>query len=283
MFDKEAIKELSRAEAISAAETAIKGAMESDGLAALPGDFEIHDIEKHLPTRRRLRGSMQTAVIDHFASYVGSHAESGATVFVDKARMQAVAVLNLGNPDSPGHADNVSVLAPDKTAAYIALGKLLSTSFATGLSQRDLAEFMEDWEPAISCIDADGSVMSPKKAIDAVRRITIDTARKVESTEGQLSAERSALEKVAASSGGNPLPATITFKCDPYFGLSGREFGLRLSVRTGDVNKPALALALRLVKAEEHAEQMASELAALVTEAIGGKAPVYVGSYSAKA
>lgn len=282
MFDKEAIQALTRAEAISAAEGSTHRAMSNDGIVALPSDFEVHDFEQHLAKRRRARGTMQTAVIENFAGYVGSHAEEGATVFVDKARMQAVAVLNLGKPDAPGQADNVAVLTPDKAAAYIALGKLLTTSFATGLSQRDLAEFMEDWEPAISCIDASGAWMPAKKAIDAVRRITIDTARKAESTEGQLSAERSALEKVAASSGGNPLPATITFKCEPYFGLSGRDFDLRLSVRTGDINKPALSLALRLVKAEEHAEQMASELAALVTEAIGGKAPVYVGSYSAK-
>lgn len=281
MFDKEAIKELTRAEAISAAGTAMHGATETDGLAALPNDFEIHDLEKHLPTRRRARGSMQTAVVEHFAGYVASHAEEGATVFVDKARMQAVAVLNLGKPDAPGHADNQAVLALDKTAAYIALGELMRKSTATGLSQRDLAEFMEDWDPAIGCIDANGSWMSTKKAIDAVRRITIDSARKTESAEGQLSAERSAFESVAASSAGNPLPATITFKCEPYNGLIERAFDMRLSVRTGDATKPALSLTLRLVKGEEHTEQMANELAALVKQAIEGT-PVYVGSYSAK-
>lgn len=285
MFSKEAIEELAKAQAISAAASSVDaslGAEAAHALVPLPSDFKVHDLESNLPNRRRARGAMETAVLAHFAAYVGDHKEEGATVFVNKAAMQATAVLNLGVPSRPGHADSLATYAPDKTAPYIALNALLNRSSSHGLTQRELAEFMEDWIDVIECYDTDEVFMPGKRAIDAVRKITIDSARKVESTEGQLSAERSALEKVAASSGGASLPTTITFRCEPHHGIDQRIFRLRLSVRTGDANKPNLSLTLRLVKAEQHAQDMADELAGKVDDALAGKAPVYVGSYSPK-
>lgn len=281
MLTKEAIQELAQADAIAEARVAVGIALDGKALAALPSDFKIHDIEQHLPLRRRARGNMTTAVLEHFAAYVGQHKQEGATVFVDKTAMNAKAVLNLGTPEKPGHADNTATLALQATAAYTALTAILQRSQHHGLAQRELAEFMEDWAPATDmlCETADGAVPPTKHAIDAVRKVTIDTATKRESVEGQLSAERSDFERVAASSGGNPLPAFIRMAFEPYHGIARRSFVLRLGVRTDG----AIKLTLRLVKAEEHAEEMAVELAGKVTDAIGQAAPVFVGSYAVKA
>lgn len=286
MFDKEAIQELAQANAISAAADAVEDAIGDGavvighGIVGLPDTFKVHDLEQHMPNRRRARGTMTTAVIGHFAAYVTTHAEEGATVFVDKAKMQAVAVLNLGTPSLPGHADNRAVLELQQCAPYSALLNLLRLSANTGLSQRDLAEFLEDWDASISCA-SDDAEMPNKRAVEAIRKVTIDSARKVESTEGNLSAERSAFEKVAASSAGAPLPTSINFTCIPYHGLALRSFAMRLSVRTGDASKPTLALTLRMVKAEQHTEDMAAELASHVAAALADKVPAYVGAYSA--
>lgn len=283
MFDKEAIQELSQAEAISAAKASIYDGLDPDcGLIGLPETFKIHDIEKMLPLRRRARGVMVTSVVEHFAKYVAEKRKDGTAVFVDKDAMKAIAVLNLGTVAAPGHADDTAVLAVEKTAPFLALEGLLGKSKSTGLTQRDAAEFLEDWIGHIECFDRDANLEN-KHAIDAVRRITIDSARKVESAEGQLNAERSLLESVAASSAGNPLPTEIRFFCEPYHGFLAREFVLRLGVRTGDATRPALSLTLRPVKWEQHTEEMAKELAAKVEAAIGTSAPVAVGSYTAKA
>lgn len=287
MFDKEAINALQEGRAIAAASTAIHDALAHDtegvdtmGAVALPNHFTVHDLEKHMPTRRRARGLMVTDVLDSFATYTLEHAEDGATVFVNTDDMSATAVLNLGTPDAPLHADNTAHLSSKQTAAYKALRAIAN---GTGQKQATVAEFLEDWAGQVKCFSADGE-LSPPKAIAAIRKVTIETLRKLESEEQQLSASMSAFESVQASSK-EALPTTIYFTCQPYKGFDERTFVLRLAVlTTGD--KPAIGL--RVIKQEEHDEEMAQELADRVATAIATTAnaglknvPVLMGTYRA--
>lgn len=271
MFDKDAIQELSKAQAIGAAAEAITAQAET--LVALPNDFTVHDFEKFMGTRRRARGVMATSNINDFAKYVADHKEAGAVVFIQQDSMTATAVLNLGNPASPGHSDNLAKLAPKKTAAYAAV-----KGIANGISrkQQDIAEFLEDWPGQVQCFNDSGKI-SPPQAIAAVRKITIESLRKLENTESQLSASRSAFESVQATST-EPLPTTIYFKTIPFHGLVERDFVLRLGVMTAG-DKPAITL--RIVNQEQHDEDMAIELAKLVNEAVT-ELPVLIGDYAAK-
>lgn len=277
MLDKDAIKELSKAGAITAADEALAGAIDngSSGIVALPNDFTMHDMEKSLPQRRRARGCMTTSLLPDFASYTNLHREPGASVFVDQDRMQAVAVLNLGDPTEPGHADNTAKFTARATAAYRAL---IQHANGQGHKQQVLAEFIEDWAGTVECFNDAGPITGPK-AIAAVRKITIESLKKLENTEQQLGASRSAFESIQASST-EPLPTTIYFKCVPYQGLAERLFVLRLGVLTGN-DKPTLNL--RVVNQEKHAEEMAAELAQLVRDAIGDELPVLVGAYAVAA
>jgi len=285
MFNKEAIQELAQAEAISAAQVSVTAALSdgiNHGVTALPENFKVHDLEAKLQTRRRARGKMTTSSVLAFAEYAKAHGEEGASVFVEQDAMRAVAVLNLGNPDAPGHADNLAVLAPKQTAAYMAL---LKVATGQGLPQTTIAEFIEDWMDNVQCLGAtpdegEPVAISARQAAAAIRRVTIEAIQKLENTEGQLQASRSALESVKASSNGNPLPAFILFKCVPYHGLDEREFALRLGVQTG-AQKPALVL--RIAAKEKHDEAMADELAGLVREALGEDVPCLIGTYSAGA
>ena len=277
MFDREAIKALSEAQSIAAAAEAVTSALAADAaVAMLPSDFTHHDLEKFLPTRRRARGSMKTSSITDFGTYVKSHKEEGASVFVAQDTMTATAVLNLGTPAAPGHADNTAVLALKATAAYTALSNIAS---GHPKSQRDVAEWLEDWANIVTAIDADEQPIHIKHAIAAVRAITIDAARKVESEERSLSATRSALEQVTASSKGQPLPALLSVELEPYMGLEPRTFAVRVGVLTTGDKQPQLVL--RIVKAEQHAEEMALELAALVRTELGD-VPATLGAYQAK-
>lgn len=274
MFDKQAIQELAQAQAISAANTAVQA---TATVVALTDNFVLHDLEKFIPNRRRARGMMSTPLLADFASYVGKHAEAGASIFVGHDTMVADAVLNLGTPEAPGHADNRAQFAPPRTAAFKAL-----LGFANGaaLKQQAVAEFFEDWEGfARMEFFSEGSVVSAAKAITAVRQITIESAKRVETTEKQLGAQRSAFESVQASSI-DLLPTLVHFNCAPYVGLDERQFAMRLGVLTGDA-KPMLSL--RIINLEQHQQDMANELAALVCAAFaGGSAvPVAVGSYKA--
>lgn len=278
MFDKEAINALSKAEAITAAASVINDAG-AEAHVALPNDFALHDLEQHMPQRRRARGKMTTSVVKHFADYTQAHAQAGATVFVDPDTMSAEAVLNLGTPsEGAGHADNTAVLVMRKTPAYAAL---LSMANGQNRKQTDVAEFLEDWAPNVKCFgggDADeDQPLVHRKAVGSVRSITIEALRKVEATEQQLAASRSAFESVAASSA-DPIPTFIDFTCVPYYGLTERTIRMRLGVITSE--KPALTL--RLINLQTHQEGMASELSELVSTAIADSMPVHIGTYAAK-
>ena len=275
MLDKEAIEALREEQAIANAHAAVRESAATQRIVMLPSDFQQHDLEKFQPHRRRARGTMSTTSLAAFAAYAKNHAEAGATVFINAADMSATAVLNLGSPDAPGHADNRAKLEPKATAAYKALVKIANGG---GMKQGDVAEFLEDWAGQVECFNADGAI-SPPRAIAAVRKITIEALRKLESEEQSLSASRSAFESVAATSK-EPLPTTIYFKCQPYADLDERTFVLRLGVLTTN-DKPLVNL--RIVKQEEHQEDMANELASKIADAFDGEVPNVLGTYSASA
>lgn len=275
MFDSEAIKTLAEAESISSANESLDMAIGKDSLhatLALPSDYTIHDLEKTLANRRRARGTMTTSVLEHFAQYTEAHKEPGASVFVSADDMKAVAVLNLGSPDKPGHADNRAELVAQKTAPFVAMLGVVGRS----LKQQEAAEFLEDWGAYIRCVDEDGGDIEIRRAVGAMRRLTIESARKVESEVGRLSATASALDSVRASSV-ETIPAFVHFTCDPYIGMGERSFAMRVGILTTD--KPAVVL--RVIAMEKHREDMADELADLVGKAFKDSLPVHIGVYRA--
>lgn len=274
MFDKDAIETMQEGSAILQANNALSLAFEDKAVVALPERFKDHDLERYLPNRRRARGVMTTDNLASFAEYTKAHAEPGASVFVDAEHMQAVAVLNLGTPDAPGHTDNRAKLCLKRTAAFTALLAHANAN-GRGMTQTAASEFLEDWPEHIKCFNSEGEI-SPPKAIAALRKLSIEAMRKLESSEQSLSASRSAFESVQATSS-EPIPTTIYFKCVPYQDLSERLFVLRLGVLTGG-DKPSITL--RIVKAELHNEEMAQELARLTDDALSGSFPVLLGEYS---
>jgi uncharacterized protein YfdQ (DUF2303 family) len=276
MFDKEAIQQLAvgQSESIEAADEALSGAFDTSGVAALPSDFKLHDLEKYQPNRRRQRGSMATSLLPDFVTFTQVHAETGAMTFVDQKLMRAVAVLNMGTREKPGHCDHTATFAAKATAAYTAMR---NTANGQPMKQQVLAEFMEDWPGLIEC-EREGQAVPLAQAIAAVRRVTIETLQKQESSQQSLQAERSAFESITAR--GDTLPTHLKFTTAPFVGLQVRSFWLRLAVHTG-AKDPLLAL--RVANLELHEEEMAQELAQLVRESMPNTIPVMVGAYGVTA
>ena len=273
MFDKEAIQQLQKAQAITAADEAVQ----VWATAALPSDFTVHDLERYMLVRRRSRGTMLTTSTAAFAEYIKSHRDDGATVFIDTANFGATAVLNLGTPREPGHADDLAVLQFKPTAAYAALREHAN---GRGHSQRTIAEFLEDWLDHVTAMSDEGEI-PVRQAIAAVRSINIDAARQIGSEQQSLSATRSALETVRASSK-HTLPDLIYFRCQPSDELSERLFVLRLGVTTDD-DTPRISL--RISREDAIHEEIGQELAGIIREAVAAAddaLPVLLGKYEAK-
>jgi len=272
MLNKEAIEAINEGTGITQASDAFKKAFADKAVVALPERFKKHDLETYLPNRRRIRGLMSTLTLKDFAAYASANKEEGAAVFVDAEDMAAIAVLNLGTPVKPGHADNKARLKLKRTAAYSAL---LNVAQGRALSQTNVAEFFEDWTEHLKFF-TDEAEIKAKHAIAAVRKLSIESMRKIEASEQSLSASKSAFESVQATSQ-DPIPTIIYFTCDAYKELAERTFVLRLSVLTGG-DKPSITL--RIVKQEVHEEEMANELADLTRFELGGSMPVMLGEYT---
>lgn len=275
MITTETLQQIGQGPAIDAAGHQLA---KFDDMLAMPNNFTVHDLEKSQPCRRRARGTMTTSNLDHFCSYVKVRAQEGSCVFIDQQKIQATAVLNLGTAGAPGHADDLAIYAPMQTAAYKAL---LAIAGGMPRSQREVAEFLEDWGPDFITARHGDDVMPHAQAVAAIRKVTIESLSKSENTQEQLSASRSAFDQVKATSADGKLPTTFVFSCEPYAGFISRSFTLRLAILTSD---KAPTLTLRIVKAEQHAEAMAKELtddmdAVLDVDA----AHVLIGGYVAKA
>ena len=258
----------------TAVHTAVQDAIITGlGVTALHEDVKVQDLETYLPHRRRQRGTFSTAYVAPFCEYAQVHADKGATVFIDAAEMRADAVLDLGSIEAPGHADHHARLQLKRTAAFDAI-----VAFTGRLhKQQAMAEWLEDWAPHVEMQFFHGAdSITLGQALAAVRRITIESARKVDSEQQQLSANRTAFESVQATSK-DPLPTTVYMRTRPYADLDERLFVLRLSINTGE---SAPLLNLRVQNMEQHTEEMGRELAALVSKTMNGAMPVLLGSYS---
>jgi uncharacterized protein YfdQ (DUF2303 family) len=232
--------------------------------------YNVKDLEYLGNFRRRYRGKLTTTSLDDFAAYVKSHANPAADAFVDTNSMSGVAIFNLGNATAPGHGDYQAILNLPPTAAFAAL----KTVSGTKLSQKALADWLEDWNEFITpeYAEADATLA---RAIAAVRKITIKAKAESTSVTNSMSGSRSTLEEIDAQST-NDLPVGFNFVCEPYLGLMSRKFRLSISVISGD-EKPALVL--RWQQREAWIEKIAREFKDVLARALGDSANLTLGTF----
>lgn len=268
---KDAIEQIQQAKGIQDADAVLSKLGLQVPVVALPADFRVSDLEKYLPQRTRLRGKMETGILDAFTTYATDHASPGhSACFVDAEEMSAQVIFNLGDATNPGHGDFAAELCLQRTSEYRAIRYLDGER----KSQKELAEFMEDYADSITAYNADGDGIALSRAISAVRRITIEARRESSNSEESFKAERTGLESIEARSD-DGLPAGFRFQCVPYPGMRLRTFDLRLSVLTGG-EKPVMVA--RIKRLESTLEEMGEELAARLREAL--PCPVHIGSFS---
>jgi uncharacterized protein YfdQ (DUF2303 family) len=279
-MDKSAIEQLQKEQAIVNANNAINELLLDEKLLALPESFNIHSLEKHNASRWRFRGQLETKSIDAFASYATNNAEDGAATFIDADAMKAKLVINLGSKSAPGHCDHYARVSLEKSAPYLSLLAINDTR----KSQKEIAEFIEDWRNFLTASSEENEEgnfepISIIKALHAVRKITIEAKSTSDSEQRTFGASSASMESIDVKSLDMP-PAFFHFTVEPYLGLSERIFTLRLSVITDRVP----VLVLRIVRFEEHKEQMAKEFQAVIEnrlQDIEPKISTYVGNFTA--
>ena len=282
MFDKSAIQQITQSEATSASNLALQHSLTSGKpLAVFPDDFKTVDLEQYLPLRRRARNSFNTPYVADFSRYVCEHRENGCTIYVNAEAMAAKAVLNQGAAALPGHGDNTAVVTLRKTAPYAALGTLTGRH----RSQKELAEWLEEWRHLVKPLDTDSQVLNIAHVVAGVRSVSIEQINNSTTSVESLSAERSELESVKARTGRADavLPDYLMMEIQPYKELQARKFYVRVSIITSE-RAPTFSLAI--LGQEIHDEEMAEEFAHVVRHSFAAAegqpaAPdVLIGSFS---
>ncbi|HFF8997725.1 DUF2303 family protein [Escherichia coli] len=241
--------------------------------AVVPQGARIDSLESLCVERFRFRGKMQTASIEDFTRYSAGYADDGTRCFINADDMRAVAVFNLGTLNNPGHADNTALLALKKTAPFSAL-LLINGDRHT---QKELAEWLEDWSENLLGFDADGQFIDAKKSAAAIRKISIESIQKADFEDGDFSGKRSLMESVEARTQ-DIMPVAFEYSCVPFEGLAERRFKLRLSIIGGD--RPTLVL--RIVQLEAQQEEMAAEFRELLVQKFqGSQVETFIGQFSA--
>lgn len=270
MTNREAIEKILEGEAAEKVQKALDVAGLSGIVAAVPTSVTLKSLEPFHDKRFSFRGTMNTNTLADFAKYCNARLDEGSEIFVEQKNMCATCIINLGATERPGHANHRAVVALEKTAEYQALLRIADNP----LSQRELAEWFEDWRDYIQVFGSDGESLSIIQAIAAVRKITIETARNVGSEVQDFSASRSAMESIEAKAE-IAMPAAMDFKCEPYRGLDERPFTARVSILTGS-DSPTFRL--RLVRHDAEVEHMANEFAERIRAEITA-ASVYIGNF----
>lgn len=237
----------------------------------VPGGVSVQSLEQFQPLRNRFRGAFVTSVLSEFAAYV--RANPGGHGFVSDAtdKLSAQVFFNLGNKSDPGHADWTATLTVQPTAAWAAVMAVDGKR----LSQRELAEWIEDWTDQVAAEGSDGTYMQLAAALASIRNITITARAESAHTEKDFGASRTALEDIEAKAAGG-LPKFLRFRAEPALGFMERGVLLRVSVITGE--KPALSL--RIVGKEALLEDVRTEFRWKVLAEIGDAATMSIGTFN---
>ncbi|MBR0574177.1 MULTISPECIES: DUF2303 family protein [Pasteurellaceae] len=229
-------------------------------IAILPDNMNIHSLEKHNQFRNQFRADFNTADFDSFVAYVKDQTQDNAQCFINAERLGAEIVFDIGTSELPKHALHRASIRMQKTAAYQALCNFTGTKH----NQKDFSEWLEDWSEYLEAYSEDDKPMGVTKAVQAIRKMTLDYARNEEHEVSEFAAKKSAMESVEAKSK-LELPKYFVFHTIPYNSLNARDFVLRLSVLTGG-DRPTLVV--RLAKEEQINEAIAQEFADKLTEAL---------------
>lgn len=278
-MDKQAIELIQQSTTTELLNNSIWGILEAANPdmagAVLPRDFELVDLEQYMPRKRSFRGEFTSSIIDEAVTYTEVMAMPDSRCFIDMENMAAKFIFDFGSNLTPLHGDNTGLLKLKKTAPYIQI--ITVNQQARG--QREMAEWIEDNIDYLGFVNANGEEINASAVLAAVRNVTIDALKQVNSTEGDWASERTAMEKISIQDTDN-LPKFMTFTCNPYQGLEIRDISCRFSFTTSSDN---VGFQLKIVNFERLQEELADEFkSTLASKLDKSEVAVSIGNFSFK-
>ncbi len=241
-------------------------------IAVIPAGYKVEALESFNKTRTFFNRMYATHLIPDFVRYVDQYADKTdkPQCFVSHVNFSAYLAFDKGTPEKPLSASHSTTLTLEKTAEYTALNNIVNVQ----LTQRELADFIEDFTPNIRAFH-NNEELDLGKAVAAVRAITIESAQSQTSVIGDMSSSGSLLEQVEARAAQHVLPTSFEFDCTPYHGLCGHVARLRVSVLTGG-DKPRLKL--RIMSEGQYRETIVNNFTDILNEKLSNTVDVFIGN-----
>ena len=275
MLNKETIQELKKSEVTQSLEATISTIGPVEPVVAVPDDFSLRSLEEFMSGASSFRFNFNTQSFSDFVAYNIKFDVEDALCFVDvkdPRRMSATTIFDIGSVESPGHKRHRAKIELKETAAYSALLNIDGRK----MDQRGASDFLEDWGDFISVETNQGDHISASLAAAKLRDLTIESAREASSKIDDFGSELSAMEKIEAKNK-NSLPAFLIFTCVPYLDFQPVQFGIRLSILTGDA---VPKISLRIVQLEQTLESISDEFKTnLVTEFESMDIETFIGTF----
>jgi len=244
-------------------------------IAVIPESFKVISTEKFNPLRDRFRGAFSTVSISSFVEYVQNRKIEDVKAFVSTQRgLDAQAVFNLGDENTPGHADDTALLSLEKKPEFKALEKIDGQRF----DQINLIDWIDDWADFVQAYSANGEQISLEKALRAIRRVKINLSHESDSNVQDLGYKNSVTEQAEATGVDENLPAYLMLSTESYKGLSVEN--LKIALRNAFTGSTP-AFVLRFVGKDAHEQRRAEEFTNLLQEQLMAEVAFYQGSFTA--
>lgn len=247
----------------------------SKNFAVIPAGYKIEDLERFKYQPNYMRGTFRTSSLAEFASYVGREAvEDQTRIFVNPETMQAIARIDHGCESLPGWGKHIAVLTGVCTPAYTALLELAGRGY---IKTGSLVDWLLDWRHNFNLASGDGFDAAFQgipfaAAIQALRKLKVNTQGDFSRDESDTSRTRTAMEKAAIVS--DP-PSTISLLDTLYEDLGAREVFARLVYRPAEET----TVCVKIVDHENIKKAMAVEFRANVEEACEDLT-VHIGTFT---
>ena len=244
-----------------------------DDVILVPQGIDMRDVEIYQEYRRRFRGTFETDDILAFGGYVIRSAqpvEQPPLVYVNAP--EAVCYFDQGDAVHPGHCDHRAEL----TVTWTPFWKAMREIAGRWQTQRDLIEWLIDWNQELSGIDKDGATMTVEQIIAAVRRIDVQSSAKSTTNVDNMAESRSRFQQMRADNE-EALPKQILFSQPAYFETDIVEGKMDVYLSLEEDNPPRIKLRLRSAEAVEDFVKASFEKA--VSEACASKALTIKGRF----
>lgn len=231
----------------------------------LDGDVRVHDLEKFSPKKRRMNGNFATTSLLALAQFAEatikqSNEIDNPSCFIGN-KGNAKLIFNFGDMKNPLHQDLNASIQLNQTPVFVAMSNLKDES----ITQRTLAEFIEDFNNYVVALDKDGNEINQKVAISSIRDMSIESQRSVSQSSEDYKDTSSAFASVEAKFKA-ATPAYLKFDIPAFNEIDNKVFIFRISVITSD---DKIKLVLRCPKWDEVIESINIEFQERLAEILG--------------